>query len=108
MIFYRSDPKTFKPVLVAWMATIIKRVHSALLISEILREVFQSLRPSDCLSASLTCKAWREPALDSIWHTLDNVGHLFQLLWPPPKVRPCTEMVSTKTLNYISRPIMII
>ncbi|KAF9477596.1 hypothetical protein BDN70DRAFT_934095 [Pholiota conissans] len=58
-------------------------MHSALLIDEILRQIFSfnsgDARPS-LVSAALTCKAWKDPALDFVWDQLSSFGPLLSLL----------------------------
>ncbi|KAK7061056.1 hypothetical protein VNI00_000791 [Paramarasmius palmivorus] len=59
-------------------------MHQALLIDEIVQIVFDlclDFGDGSTLSrAARTCKAWRDPALDRLWHRLTDVTPLLQLI----------------------------
>ncbi|KAF8967599.1 hypothetical protein BDZ97DRAFT_1916552 [Flammula alnicola] len=58
-------------------------MHSALLIDEILRQIFYFSSENDrssLVSAARACKAWKDPALDFIWDRLFSFGPLLLLL----------------------------
>ncbi|KAF8222804.1 hypothetical protein L208DRAFT_575126 [Tricholoma matsutake] len=65
--------------------------YQALVISEIIREIVTYLKPEfyhttdpncsrDLLSAALCCKAFKDPALDVLWHTVDSITPLLKLI----------------------------
>ncbi|KAF5334533.1 hypothetical protein D9611_013812 [Ephemerocybe angulata] len=47
-------------------------MHQALQIPELIRTVSEASDINDALAVSLTCRAFLEPALDRIWHTLHS------------------------------------
>lgn len=60
-------------------------MHSALLIDEILRNIFYLCSYHDqhrhtLVSASRTCKSWRDPALDLVWERLTSFEPLLLLI----------------------------
>ena len=60
-------------------------MHSALLIDEILRNIFDlcsyhDRRRHTLVCASLSCKSWRDPALDLVWDRLTSFEPLLLLL----------------------------
>lgn len=58
-------------------------MHSALLIDEILRNIFYLCldhNRHNLVSASRSCKSWKDPALDLVWDRLTSFEPLLRLL----------------------------
>ncbi|KAL1747831.1 hypothetical protein HDZ31DRAFT_80129 [Schizophyllum fasciatum] len=54
-------------------------MHQALLIDEILRDIFDECGKGALGVAARTCRAWKDPALDHLWRVLPTVGPLLAL-----------------------------
>ena len=56
-------------------------MHSCLLIDEILRNIAQRLRTSqDLLNMALSCRSFKEPALDALWSDIASFDNLMECL----------------------------
>lgn len=58
-------------------------MHPALLVDEILRQVFDFCSEhgrATLLSLALSCKAWKDPALDHLWIRLSSLAPLLHLV----------------------------
>jgi len=55
-------------------------MHPVLLIDEILRHIFIFCSRASLVSAAQSCKAWKDPALDSVWYRLPSIEPLLFLL----------------------------
>lgn len=58
-------------------------MHRALLIDEILRDIFEFCLESGrgtLVQVARSCKSWKDPALDKIWRRLSWVGPLLDLI----------------------------
>jgi hypothetical protein len=73
-------------------------MHPALLLVEVLREIFAYLKPSDSTSEKLlyrrslaalatTCKPFYEPAMDLLWENMDDYG-IIVMLGCVPRLHP--------------------
>ena len=51
-------------------------------ISELLSHILRFSNQSTRAAAALTCRAWRETAVDELWREVKNPVRLFQLLAP--------------------------
>ncbi|KAF9038465.1 hypothetical protein BJ165DRAFT_1531555 [Panaeolus papilionaceus] len=60
-------------------------MHFALLLDEILRLIFEDCDRKYLVSAALTCKAWKDPALDVVWQKLDSSKPWLDFLENPAK-----------------------
>jgi hypothetical protein len=56
--------------------------HRVLGIPELLQTIFGFGSRASNVSNALVCRSWREPALDHVWHEVDDVYYLLQLLSP--------------------------
>jgi len=56
--------------------------HRVLSIPELLQTIFSFGSRASNVSNALVCRSWREPALDQIWHEVDDIYYLLQLLAP--------------------------
>jgi hypothetical protein len=56
--------------------------HRVLSIPELLQSIFNFGSRASNVSNALVCRTWREPALDQIWHEVDDIYYLLQLLSP--------------------------
>ncbi|KAG8994470.1 hypothetical protein FRB94_009892 [Tulasnella sp. JGI-2019a] len=65
--------------------------HHALLVEDVLRHIFDDLPDKSLAVAAVTCRAWSDVALDSLWESAD----FFHLLSTLP-----TSFVSAGTLYY--------
>ena len=59
-------------------------MHQALLISEILNEIFSRCSKHTLLQTALVCHAWSDVALDEIWRdvTIGTFASLLQIVAP--------------------------
>ncbi|TRM57957.1 hypothetical protein BD626DRAFT_411351 [Schizophyllum amplum] len=55
-------------------------MHHALLIDEILREIFEDCEKGALSAAARTCQAWKDPALDQLWRVLPSISPVLALL----------------------------
>ncbi|KAG8910968.1 hypothetical protein FRC01_006018 [Tulasnella sp. 417] len=53
---------------------------SPLNIPELLRKIIEILPVKDAVSAARVCRAWKEPALDRIWHSINSLVPLLRLI----------------------------
>lgn len=60
--------------------TIKSKVSHAVLIPEILSNVFSTLEASDLYSATLVCLSWSELCLNELWKDMDSVLPLLKVL----------------------------
>ena len=56
--------------------------HRVLSIPELLQTIFSFGSRASNVSNALVCRSWLEPALDQIWHEVDDIYYLLQLLAP--------------------------
>lgn len=56
--------------------------HRVLSIPELLQTIFSFGSRASNVSNALVCRSWRELALDQIWHEVDDIYYLLQLLAP--------------------------
>ncbi|KAJ7577012.1 hypothetical protein C8J56DRAFT_1031734 [Mycena floridula] len=64
-------------------------MHDALLIDEIIREIFSLCGGNSALvPAARTCKAWKDPALDAVWRHLGSIQPLLDLIIPSRPTSP--------------------
>ncbi|KAJ7089107.1 hypothetical protein C8R44DRAFT_686666, partial [Mycena epipterygia] len=57
-------------------------MHHYLQISEVLRSICDQTSRGDLVSLARTCQAFRDPALDAVWHTLTSLVPLLRCLPP--------------------------
>lgn len=51
-------------------------------IPELLQTIFSFGSRASNSSNALVCRSWREPALDHVWHEVDDIYYLLQVLAP--------------------------
>lgn len=55
--------------------------HPSLLVDEVLSRIFSNLRCRALAASAVTCQAWKEPALDTLWSSV-NLDDLLDVLSP--------------------------
>ncbi|KAK7456436.1 hypothetical protein VKT23_010684 [Stygiomarasmius scandens] len=60
-------------------------MHTVLRIPELLHFIFEQSSRKDNIQNALVCKQWSEIALDVVWHDVDSLAALFNLLSPVVK-----------------------
>lgn len=56
--------------------------HAALLIPELLQNIFSFVDRNDNVSNACVCKQWSEIALDLVWREVENIPQFLTLLRP--------------------------
>jgi hypothetical protein len=56
--------------------------HRVLSIPELLQTIFSFGSQASNASNALVCRSWREPALDHVWHEVDDIYYLLHVLAP--------------------------
>lgn len=59
----------------------VHHCHPSLLVDEVLSGVFSNLRGRALAASAITCQAWKEPALDVLWSSVD-LDDLLDILSP--------------------------
>jgi len=71
--------------------------HTALLIPELLRNIFSFADRNDNVSHACVCKQWSDIALDFVWKEVENILQLLTLL------RPCQSNGGDHVRHHSSR-----
>jgi len=71
--------------------------HTALLIPELLKNIFSFAERHDNVNHACVCKQWSEIALDLVWREVENILQLLTLL------RPCVSY-HEHVRHFSSRP----
>lgn len=75
-----SEPRAEFPLLLP-SQSYGKSMHHALCTAELLAPISsQDLDTVSLLRAALTCQAWKEPALDQLWRSLESPSLLIRVL----------------------------
>jgi hypothetical protein len=78
----------------------ITSVSRVLAMPELLAMIFNGLEHHDNFNNAIVCRRWSETALNALWHTVDDVIHLFRMLAP-------LDIVITESPGTVARSVYV-